>query len=1332
MPPRRKGTFLKCAHCGKKVKSTSMARHVAQCRKHPEREDTAEEWKLSTTANLFQTDAEMFVEEDMLSIDSREYQDNDPRSPGGSAGSDDHGVIAEGRAAEKSIPQAVRYDASEFRMEWLTFQGLESEDDVDEEQERQERAEAEAVEIIDDASGDWDHVGVSDGTVAAVAGAPGDCTSAIQLELEYRNVSSRGRYAEKKEWSWYPPADIGGKLKESLATEDGRTLGLCFEVAEDNRIPLQLESSEVTMLRLMDYCDMNPHHSRKFLDGLLDILQDEISVRKFQLHERPRRDTVASRVVGMYGAGCVPEVAPLKVFTEEGNVVLTEEEAGDNTAEEERAIEVPMDQLHQSSQYRSEPLYLVSPERYTVDVIRFNMTGMILDLLDDETVFGSLDNLVVNDGSTRSPFEPYQNVSGFSEEILDGTWYSETIERLRRFEEDKFVDGADFLFPVIMYVDKTGTSMNQRYPLEPFLFTTAIIKRKLRNLPKCWRPLGFIPDLETKSSAESRYTNDRNRGATAKSYHRALEYLLEDFQRIQNEGILTWLQLGKYRKKVRLRPELAFIIQDGKSADMITLRIPSTHAMRRISRSCETLQKDCVNLQDNCTYLELTPELRKHLNTVGMSPKEIQESPLFLEGTEKPTYQEAKSVLKNAENKLEALSFHPARNAFVARDIRCGLDPRHIWGATPVDLMHAFQSGILMYVVRMVLDNLATRSQVLLDRLVHKLFHDLRCGEKQDYPRMNFSKGFTKLTMLTSDEWPGKLFVLVLALSTEDGQAIFREAQVFDDEGITLPESYDDKNVPSATQAADLDKKYREDFKEEFQEDDIPASANEEGSKETAKGKGRTYEEDPEEMTRKCSIHDFLELAEALLCFHAWYKLAMPKIMADGRIDHDSISGSIKKLLAMVRFFTPRKKGNGWNLQKFHDLLHIATDMLRFGPPGNYDAGPHESGLRYWAKLPAVTSQMRGYNTFAKQVGGRTFEFQSMATAMRKHGLIGVRDRARVRDSGEGILDEEPRLQGTRYRVYFSRKSGGMGTDKRRGKDNRKDDTGVQAFQPTKVFQKKNAKTTFSVSPVIENFLRAFQTGPGMLGPKEDSSGGKKEIYWELVTEVSAVLPDEDKRVTIRCHPNYKNDGPWFDWVMVRFSTTDVDFWHKGDENKFVAAGNNINDFSAIREPTQFEDDCVPCKVLAAMEDEEGDVKLLVHGCLFRTSGVETANDSVLLEFWNLSYSQRYDSLPREGNVAIPKKAPTQSMAEFREAREAIRTQFPTRERAYDGSTLPRDTRTYETPDLYWVELSNIVCRCLVVEETPGIFETVPIANGKKLTRVALVRRRSLWPEEFT
>ena len=72
------------------------------------------------------------------------------------------------------------------------------------------------------------------------------------------------------------------------------------------------------------------------------------------------------------------------------------------------------------------------------------------------------------------------------------------------------------------------------------------------------------------------------------------------------------------------------------------------------------------------------------------------------------------------------------------------------------------------------------------------------------------------------------------------------------------------------------------------------------------------------------------------------------------------LHASIQRMLAMVRFFMPRTKGNGWRLQKFHDLLHLAEDTKRFGPAPNYDAGPHESGLRTWAKLPALTSQKIG------------------------------------------------------------------------------------------------------------------------------------------------------------------------------------------------------------------------------------------------------------------------------------------------------------------------------------------------------------------------------------
>jgi hypothetical protein len=158
-------------------------------------------------------------------------------------------------------------------------------------------------------------------------------------------------------------------------------------------------------------------------------------------------------------------------------------------------------------------------------------------------------------------------------------------------------------------------------------------------------------------------------------------------------------------------------------------------------------------------------------------------------------------------------------------------------------------------------------------------------------------------------------------------------------------------------------------------------------------------------MLRKCSANEFTELAEALLCFHAWYKMGVLKIGPDGKINTSVIRTSVARMLGMVRWYCPRKKGKGWKLQKFHDILHLAVDMERFGHPSNFDAGPMESGLKFWAKLPALTSQMRGYNTFVKQVAWRTFEFQCFAKAMRKNGINGVLN---FLGNKEGEEEEEP------------------------------------------------------------------------------------------------------------------------------------------------------------------------------------------------------------------------------------------------------------------------------------------------------------------------------------
>lgn len=1293
---------VKCPHCQKTVKSASILRHISQCRCRTYSLARGDDNGNDVPAAVAVAD---FAYLDDNSIASNEYMEEsesgtDPENQSNSRSNEQQCVVEE----DNRIPTEVLVGGPRtYWMETLNIQDPDEEcewdgigdcvneggvdedggqDNNEELYESEDENKSEHVNTPDEHEL-LDHFAALNGwTMAEVDGAVANDNSTDigvleegvvdnsvweeSVDAQFSQITTRGLYKHCPEWSWLPPpldTVTNTTLMAILTGKEGKTMGCCFESPLNTEPPLQLTNAELSMLRLIDFADMNHNRGRKFVDDFLDLIAEEMDTRGFNPRNRPTRELVSKKVMEVYGKGLEPSVARLTVSTEDRNMAHVEEDA-ENTRSDSRAkrtkrrngnsepdsdlLDIDAEQIEQSKRYAALPREINNRERYVVHVIRFDMENMLLDLLRDNGIFGNLENLVVN---AENPYKPYKNTSGLSTELLDGTWYSDSLERLRKMDNDPFVDGMDFFLPVIMYLDKTGTSMNQRYPLEPILFTTAIIKRRLRNRPRSWRPLGYIPDLESKSSAEKKYMNDRNRGATAQSYHRVLDHVLEGFKLIQDNGIITWLRMGEYRKKVRIRPELACIIQDGKSADMITSRVPSTHADRRISRSCHALQRNCDQVCEDCKYVEMNANLEELFLVVGMSEKEIQEDPKYQEqigGTvEKPNVQRVRDIIEGAKQSLDELSFHPVRNAFVHLCIRFGLDPRCIWGACPVDLMHAYQSGLLLYEVKMVLDSLPVTRQVQMDRLVHKIFHGLRCGEKQDYPRMNFAKGFSKLTLLTSDEWAGKLFVLLLALHTHEGKTIFGSTKIFSNHDTEMPPSFN-SDEDLATQARDL----TEIATELVEKEERKASKK---TQERHSAKSRSTEEEPEEMLRPCSKTDFTELAEALLCFHAWYKRAELRLNEGGKVNTEAIQASVQKLLAMVRWYTPRKKGNGWKLQKFHDLLHLAKDIERFGPPANFDAGPHESGLRYWAKLPAQTSQMRGYNTFAIQTAMRVYEFQCIAKALHSNDIMSVRDlaldglerkeRAMKQDNGKANVG------GTRYRIYRSSPTGTSSNE-----------TGV--FRQSKAFRKRTAKGSFVVSPVIEDFLRLRQQAADYLGPRKVGH----DEFWELHTELSAVFPDENNRVTIRCHPNYQNEGPWNDWVMAKFETGSLIFEESENE-------------------TQFYQELVPCKVLAIAETSNGDVRLLVHGCSFRTTRKERDDDTVLIEFWNLEYSYRTNQRRTEGMV----------------------------------------------PHLTWVSISNIHCRCLVIEEEPGIHEVVPISKEKKpLTRVMLVRRHSLWPEEFT
>ena len=102
----------------------------------------------------------------------------------------------------------------------------------------------------------------------------------------------------------------------------------------------------------------------------------------------------------------------------------------------------------------------MSPEVAETVVEKVDVAGpldpraRILDLLSDQELFG---NLLIN------PEDPIRGV----EEFLDGTWYPQTLSRLQQEPNQD----TEFILPVILYLDKTGTSDWQHYPLEPVVFT---------------------------------------------------------------------------------------------------------------------------------------------------------------------------------------------------------------------------------------------------------------------------------------------------------------------------------------------------------------------------------------------------------------------------------------------------------------------------------------------------------------------------------------------------------------------------------------------------------------------------------------------------------------------------------------------------------------------------------------------------------------------------------------------------------------------------------------------------------------------------------------------
>jgi hypothetical protein len=124
------------------------------------------------------------------------------------------------------------------------------------------------------------------------------------------------------------------------------------------------------------------------------------------------------------------------------------------------------------------------------EIVHFPFLEMLHDLLGSSK-FTDVHNLCVNPSIADrfSQFMP-MTVEDCSE-LMSKQWANDTFASLEDFDPDN-----DLFFPLVLYANKTGTDVNQWYTLEPWMFTTPLLRRCIRESATSWQHLGFLPSLD--------------------------------------------------------------------------------------------------------------------------------------------------------------------------------------------------------------------------------------------------------------------------------------------------------------------------------------------------------------------------------------------------------------------------------------------------------------------------------------------------------------------------------------------------------------------------------------------------------------------------------------------------------------------------------------------------------------------------------------------------------------------------------------------------------------------------------------------------------------------
>ena len=263
------------------------------------------------------------------------------------------------------------------------------------------------------------------------------------------------------------------------------------------------------------------------------------------------------------------------------------------------------------------------------------------------------------------------------------------------------------------------------------------------------------------------------------------------------------------------------------------------------------------------------------------------------------------------------------------------------------------------------------------------------------------------------------------------------------------------------------------------------------------------------------NLRKVLELFEAMLCFDAW--LRMPTFWS---VDHEQQGkldavASIRKLMQMCKSRIPTDKSARWHFPKFHELLHIVEDIVRFGAPINYSAERPESLLIPAAKQPGRRSQKRhDGSSYERQAAQRLSASFMIATVYNK---IFVSNPNKWEDDGESVSSND-------------------------GSDSDASNSCTTSISSSRAYSisQSTGQATFATSTTTIDINGALNFNVHW------TSRTKKDLltvplpllafmYQQFGATVHFCTEYRRAEHIFRCHPCFQSDGPIYDWMKIRF-----------------------------------------------------------------------------------------------------------------------------------------------------------------------------------------------------